>query len=331
MRDADNPGRAEHNARLSKQDPRGAGPVEQPRPASLTGLAQILRLHSALSRWPKPLGQQTYSRPGWPPESSSCKPASTPDDSPAMELQSIRVSCRSSTAGPSPMPWRRAARSGWIQRPQPHRTKLEVWVTSDHLLDPPRALVFRPALQRNRATRTGSKAPPAPVSSAVREPRHANREWFIQKDHAWWLRELSKRDLETVRGWLAAHDNLNLASKRRRAPTARLILHLADTTPGGGEARGAEPPEFFVTKIRIAPPQRRAPLFPAIFQKKSAHRGHQTIGTRPDIKPSGTSRIDVAGHKGSRRPSCPPFDHRSHSQRARARPPRLGEVVDVAK
>ena len=32
-----------------------------------------------------------------------------------------------------------------------------------------------------------------------------DREWFIQKAIAWWLRELSKHDPEATRGWLASH------------------------------------------------------------------------------------------------------------------------------
>jgi 3-methyladenine DNA glycosylase AlkD len=32
-----------------------------------------------------------------------------------------------------------------------------------------------------------------------------DREWFIQRAIAWWLRDLSKHDPDRVRGWLAAH------------------------------------------------------------------------------------------------------------------------------
>ncbi len=32
-----------------------------------------------------------------------------------------------------------------------------------------------------------------------------DREWFIQKAIAWWLRELSKHDADRTRAWLAAH------------------------------------------------------------------------------------------------------------------------------
>ena len=32
-----------------------------------------------------------------------------------------------------------------------------------------------------------------------------DRDWFIQKAVAWWLRDLSKKDPERVRAWLGEH------------------------------------------------------------------------------------------------------------------------------
>jgi 3-methyladenine DNA glycosylase AlkD len=48
-----------------------------------------------------------------------------------------------------------------------------------------------------------------------------DREWFVQKAIAWWLRELSKRDPERVKAFLAAHGEALKGFARREA--ARLI------------------------------------------------------------------------------------------------------------
>ncbi len=44
-----------------------------------------------------------------------------------------------------------------------------------------------------------------------------DREWFIQKAIAWWLRDLSKHDPERVRAWLAAHQDALKPFARKEA------------------------------------------------------------------------------------------------------------------
>ena len=50
-----------------------------------------------------------------------------------------------------------------------------------------------------------------------------DREWFIQKAVAWWLRDLSKHDATRARAWLAAHGPGLRAFARKEA-----ARHLAD-------------------------------------------------------------------------------------------------------
>ena len=51
----------------------------------------------------------------------------------------------------------------------------------------------------------------------------ADRDWFIQKAVAWWLRDLSKHDATRARAWLAAHGPGLRAFARKEA-----ARHLAD-------------------------------------------------------------------------------------------------------
>ena len=45
-----------------------------------------------------------------------------------------------------------------------------------------------------------------------------DREWFIQKAIAWWLRELSKHDPDRARAFLAAHgDRLKPFARKEAA------------------------------------------------------------------------------------------------------------------
>lgn len=53
---------------------------------------------------------------------------------------------------------------------------------------------------------------PKPVENAIRErvlgwaaTYAEDRDWFMQKSVAWWLRDLSKHDADRVRSWLAEH------------------------------------------------------------------------------------------------------------------------------
>ena len=44
-----------------------------------------------------------------------------------------------------------------------------------------------------------------------------DRDWFIQKAVAWWLRDLSKHDAPRARDWLAAHGETLKPFARREA------------------------------------------------------------------------------------------------------------------
>ena len=82
--------------------------------------------------------------------------------------------------------------------------QLETWIASDHMWTRRAALVFTLPFTKSRH--------PSAVEQAARtrilgwcEALAPDRDWFIQKAIAWWLRELSKRDPEQVVGWLATH------------------------------------------------------------------------------------------------------------------------------
>jgi 3-methyladenine DNA glycosylase AlkD len=74
---------------------------------------------------------------------------------------------------------------------------VEGWVESPHLWTRRAALVF--TLPWTKAGRDPERS----LAWAVR--LKADREWFVQKAIGWWLRELSKRDPERVRRFLADH------------------------------------------------------------------------------------------------------------------------------
>nr|WP_245218678.1 DNA alkylation repair protein [Rubellimicrobium aerolatum] len=82
--------------------------------------------------------------------------------------------------------------------------EVEGWVGSEHMWSRRAALVMTLPWTKDRF--------PKPEDLAVRErvlgwcERLApDRDWFLQKAVAWWLRDLSKRDPERVRAWLGAH------------------------------------------------------------------------------------------------------------------------------
>ena len=81
---------------------------------------------------------------------------------------------------------------------------VEPWTTSDHMWTKRAALVITLPFNRNRN--------PSPKELEIREQVLGwaetyveDKQWFIQKAIAWWLRDLSKRDPERVRQFLGKH------------------------------------------------------------------------------------------------------------------------------
>lgn len=81
---------------------------------------------------------------------------------------------------------------------------VETWTQSDHIWTRRAALVITLPWTKQRD--------PKPEDLAIREQVLGwaagyvpDRAWFIQKAIAWWLRDLSRRDPERVRAFLAAH------------------------------------------------------------------------------------------------------------------------------
>ncbi|OWY12755.1 DNA alkylation repair protein [Thioclava sp. F34-6] len=78
------------------------------------------------------------------------------------------------------------------------------WVRSDHMWTRRAAFVFTLPWTKQRN--------PRPEDEAVRDEvlgwaaqLAEDRDWFIQKAIAWWLRELSKKDPARAQAWLAEH------------------------------------------------------------------------------------------------------------------------------
>ena len=82
--------------------------------------------------------------------------------------------------------------------------QLESWIGSDHIWTRRAALVFTLPFTKSRhpdATETAARSRILGWCATLAP----DPDWFIQKAVAWWLRDLSKRDPETVVRWLAAH------------------------------------------------------------------------------------------------------------------------------
>ncbi len=81
---------------------------------------------------------------------------------------------------------------------------VETWTTSPHLWTRRAALTFTLPWTKQRHPKPAELAARARIlgwaAAYTTDPN-----WFIQKAVAWWLRDLSKRDPETVRAFLAAH------------------------------------------------------------------------------------------------------------------------------
>jgi 3-methyladenine DNA glycosylase AlkD len=82
--------------------------------------------------------------------------------------------------------------------------EVETWVASEHMWTRRAALVMTLPWTKDRF--------PKPEDLAVRErvlgwceTLAPDRDWFIQKAIAWWLRDLSKKDPDRVRAWLDVH------------------------------------------------------------------------------------------------------------------------------
>lgn len=82
--------------------------------------------------------------------------------------------------------------------------QLEGWIASDHLWTRRAALVFALLFTKSRHPNTTEQAARTRILGWC-ESLAPDREWFIQKAIAWWLRELSKRDSDHVEAWLANH------------------------------------------------------------------------------------------------------------------------------
>ena len=81
---------------------------------------------------------------------------------------------------------------------------LERWITSDHLWTRRAALVFTLPFTKSRHPNATEAAARTRILGWC-ETLAPDRDWFIQKAVAWWLRDLSKRDPDTVTAWLATH------------------------------------------------------------------------------------------------------------------------------
>jgi 3-methyladenine DNA glycosylase AlkD len=98
--------------------------------------------------------------------------------------------------------------------------EVETWVASEHMWTRRAALVMTLPWTKDRF--------PKPEDLAVRErvlgwceTLAPDRDWFIQKAIAWWLRDLSRKDPDRVRAWLDVH-GAGLASFARKEAARQL-------------------------------------------------------------------------------------------------------------
>ena len=103
---------------------------------------------------------------------------------------------------------------------------VEGWTVSAHMWTRRAALVATLPLAKLNF--------PKPAELAARDPvlgwaagYVADRDWFIQKAVAWWLRDLSKHDAPRTRAFLAAHGAAMKPFARREA-----ARHLPEADPG---------------------------------------------------------------------------------------------------
>lgn len=82
--------------------------------------------------------------------------------------------------------------------------ELEDWIISDHLWTRRAALVFTLPFTKSRHPNATETAARNRILGWC-ETLAPDREWFIQKAIAWWLRELSKRDPDRVTDWVDRH------------------------------------------------------------------------------------------------------------------------------
>ncbi|MGR3434281.1 MAG: DNA alkylation repair protein [Shimia sp.] len=95
--------------------------------------------------------------------------------------------------------------------------EIETWTRSERMWTRRAALVITLPF--------GKARDPKPEELAIRERvlgwaagYVSDRDWFIQKAVAWWLRDLSRRDPDRVRSWLADHgDGLKTFARREAA------------------------------------------------------------------------------------------------------------------
>ena len=81
---------------------------------------------------------------------------------------------------------------------------LAEWTASDHMWTRRAALVFAlPFTKARHQNATEALARQSILGWC--ETLAPERDWFIQKAIAWWLRELSKREPDAVTAWLATH------------------------------------------------------------------------------------------------------------------------------
>lgn len=94
--------------------------------------------------------------------------------------------------------------------------QVEGWTRSDHMWSRRAALVITLPWTKLRN--------PKPEDLAIRErvlgwaaDLATDRDWFIQKAIAWWLRDLSRHDPDRVRGWLEEHGTALKSFARKEA------------------------------------------------------------------------------------------------------------------
>ena len=136
--------------------------------------------------------------------------------------------CRSSTPGRWPIMPRGRSRAAWSPTRRAS-TRSKAGPPPQHV-DPPRGAGRDPALDQAEPPQTRRDSRPATGCWAGRRAWPEDRDWFIQKAVAWWLRDLSKHDPDRARAFLAAHGDRDEGLCPERGRTASVGCRPCDAS-----------------------------------------------------------------------------------------------------
>ena len=102
---------------------------------------------------------------------------------------------------------------------------VEAWTTHPNMWTRRAALVATLPWTKQNHPQAPRNSPSATASWAGPQPMCADRDWFIQKAVAWWVRDLSRHDPDRARAFLAAHGAGLQVLRPQRGRTATSLIN----------------------------------------------------------------------------------------------------------